>query len=311
MNPGTLLEPTTTVTAESGLDVAFNIAPPATETEFEAQPLVLEKRSGWRPVNVRELWRFRELMYFLVWRDVKVRYKQTVLGVAWAVLVPVFSVAIFTVIFGNFAGLKNLLPPQMAAAYPVYVYAAILPWLLFSNAISLGGMSLLNQQQLLTKVYFPRLFVPAAVVTGGVIDLAISLVVFGCLMGLYGVAPSAAILWLPALTLLAYVASLGAAFLLSSLTVAYRDFRFVIPFLVQVWQYVSPVLYPASIVPSRYRLIYALNPMTGIIEGFRSAVFGTPVDLPLIGVSTLSSIALFALGIAWFRRTERRFADIA
>jgi lipopolysaccharide transport system permease protein len=144
-----------------------------------------------------------------------------------------------------------------------------------------------------------------------VIDLAISLVVFGCLMGLYGVAPSAALLWLPALTLLAYVASLGAAFLLSSLTVAYRDFRFVIPFLVQVWQYVSPVLYPASIVPSRYRLIYALNPMTGIIEGFRSAVFGTPVDLPLIGVSTLSSIALFALGIAWFRRTERRFADIA
>ena len=283
----------------------------AVEEALHVRPLVIQRKTGWVGVDFPELWRFRELMYFLVWRDVKVRYKQTVLGVAWAVLVPVFSMVIFTVIFGNFAGLKNELPAHLAAAYPVYVYAGLLPWLLFSNAISMGGLSLINQQQLLTKVYFPRLFVPTATVTGGLVDMAVSLVVFAGLMALYGLVPSVHILLLPLFIGLAWLASVGIAFALSALTVSYRDFRFVIPFLAQVWQYVSPVVYPTSMVPEKYHLIFALNPLVGIIEGFRSCVFGTPLPWRLVAVSTASTLALFVYGVAYFRKTERRFADIA
>jgi lipopolysaccharide transport system permease protein len=312
MPQGTLLADRSTADSGAGpVPCAAEPAVSADSSELEVRPIVLERRTGWAPVNVRELWRFRELMYFLIWRDVKVRYKQTVLGVAWAVLVPVLSVTIFTVIFGNFAGLKNTLPSSLADAYPVFAYAGLIPWLLFSNAISLGGMSLVNQQQLLTKVYFPRLFVPAATVTGAVIDLAISLLVFFGLVAVYAVPVSAGILLLPVFIGLALVASLGIAFLLSALTVHYRDFRFVIPFLVQVWQYVSPVVYPTAIIPPQWRLIYALNPLAGAIEGFRSCIFGLPFDWGVIGVSAAATAALFVLGVAYFRRTERRFADIA
>jgi lipopolysaccharide transport system permease protein len=308
MTSGLLINDALTAPREGA---AATLAADVSGSEMEQHPLVLEPRSGWAPVNVRELWRFRELMYFLVWRDVKVRYKQTVLGVAWAVLVPVFSVAVFTVIFGNFAGLKSALPPEVGGAYSAYVYAGLLPWLLFSNAISLGGMSLVNQQQLLTKVYFPRLFVPAATVTGGMVDLGLSLLVFFGLLAATGVTTGSSLLLLPAFIGLAWIASLGAAFLLSALTVHYRDFRFVIPFMVQIWQYVSPVVYPTEIIPARWRLLYALNPLAGIISGFRSSVFGLPFDWPVIAVSTGASAALFILGVAYFRRTERRFADIA
>lgn len=289
------------------------VAPPsrAGESESVIEPLVIEARKGWIPVDFRELWRYRELLYFLVWRDVKVRYKQTVLGVAWAVLVPIFSVTVFTVIFGNFAGLKDTLPPHLVAAYPVYVYAGLLPWLFFSNAISLGGMSLVSQQNLLTKIYFPRLFVPTATVSGSLVDMGLSFGVFAGLMALYGVAPSPTILLLPLLVLMVWAASLGIAYTLSALTVSYRDFRFVIPFMVQAWQFLSPVVYPTTIVPEQYRLIYALNPLAGIIEGFRSVIFGTPIPWAMIGVSGLSTAILLGFGMMYFRKTERRFADIA
>jgi lipopolysaccharide transport system permease protein len=275
------------------------------------ETLIIEPTHGWVRLNVQELVRHRELLYFLVWRDVKVRYKQTVLGVAWALLVPIFSMLIFTAIFGNFAGLKNKLPPELIAAYPVYVYAGLLPWLFFSNAVSLGGQSLVNQQQLLTKIYFPRLYVPTATVGGGLVDMALSLVVFAGLMLWYGLYPSWQLVALPGAVALTVVASLGIAYLLSALTVSYRDFRFVIPFMVQAWQFLSPVVYPSSIVPERYRLLFALNPMAGAIEAFRWATLGVPCSWSTVGVSTLSSLALFALGVMYFRKTERRFADIA
>ncbi|QDU89332.1 Teichoic acid translocation permease protein TagG [Pirellulimonas nuda] len=288
-----------------------SVGPAARATVAAPTDLVIEPRSGWIPVDFGELWRFRELMFFLVWRDVKVRYKQTVLGVAWAVLVPIFSVTIFTVIFGNFAGLKKTLPPDLVQAYPVYVYAGLLPWLFFSNAVSLGGMSLVNQQQLLTKIYFPRLFVPSATVTGSLVDMGLSFCVFAAMMAIYGVAPSPLIVLLPCLVLLVWAASLGIAYLLSALTVSYRDFRFVIPFMVQAWQFLSPVVYPTSIIPERYRLLYALNPLAGIIEGFRGVIFGTPIPWGMLAVSTLSSLFLLVFGMLYFRKTERRFADIA
>ena len=276
-----------------------------------AETLIIEPTHGWVRLNVKELVRHRELLYFLVWRDVKVRYKQTVLGVAWALLVPIFSMLIFTAIFGNFAGLKNKLPPELIAAYPVYVYAGLLPWLFFSNAVSLGGQSLVNQQQLLTKIYFPRLYVPTATVCGGLVDMAISLVVFAGLMMWFGLYPSWRLIALPGAITLTIVASLGIAYLLSALTVSYRDFRFVIPFMVQAWQFLSPVVYPSSIVPERYRLLYALNPMAGAIEAFRWATLGVPCSWSTIAVSSLSSLLLFGLGVMYFRKTERRFADIA
>lgn len=287
------------------------LAEHAEELGSQPEELVIEPKRGWIPIDFRELWRYRELLYFLVWRDVKVRYKQTVLGVAWAILVPIFSVTVFTVIFGNFAGLKETLPAHLVNAYPVYVYAGLLPWLFFSNAISLGGMSLVNQQQLLTKIYFPRLFVPTATVSGSLVDMGLSFGVFCGLMALYGVAPAATILVLPLLVLMVWCASLGIAYTLSALTVSYRDFRFVIPFMVQAWQFLSPVVYPTTIVPERYRLIYALNPLAGIIEGFRSCIFGTAVPWQMIGVSAASTAVLLVFGMFYFRKTERRFADIA
>lgn len=277
----------------------------------QQEELVIEPKRGWIPIDFRELWRYRELLYFLVWRDVKVRYKQTVLGIAWAILVPVFSMAVFTVIFGNFAGLKNQLPESLISAYPVYVYAGLLPWLFFSNAISLGGMSLVSQQQLLTKIYFPRLFVPTATVSGSLVDMGLSFCVFSVLMAIYAVVPAPTVLLLPLLVLMVWCASLGIAYTLSALTVSYRDFRFVIPFMVQAWQFLSPVVYPTSIVPERYRLIYALNPLAGIIEGFRSCIFGTDIPWQMIGVSAVSTAALLVFGMFYFRKTERRFADIA
>lgn len=304
--------PITALVAETRVRAkATMYAPDATSFANETEEIVIEPRRGWLTIDRRELWRHRELLFFLVWRDVKVRYKQTVLGVAWAVLVPVLSMLVFTAIFGNFAGFKGKLPTGLQVAYPVYVYAGLLPWLFFSNAISLGGLSLVNQQQLLTKIYFPRLFVPTATVGSALVDMGLSFCIFLGLLAYYGIVPSIGIVFVPLLVVWTAVASLGIAYLLSALTVAYRDFKFVIPFTVQIWQFLSPVVYPSSMVPERYRWLLALNPLTGIIDGFRAAVFGVPVSWLNLGISALSAAALFTLGITYFRQTERRFADIA
>jgi lipopolysaccharide transport system permease protein len=272
-----------------------------------ARPRIrIQPARGWIAIDWRELWEHRELLYFLTWRDIKVRYKQTVLGVAWVVLQPVFSMIVFALIFGAVARI-----PSDGLPYPVFVYAALLPWTFFSQAVTLGGQSLVNQQHLLTKIYLPRLFVPTAAVAGGLLDMAISFGTFAVILTIYGVLPSWQVVFLPLLLALTVLVTLGVTYLLAALTVAYRDFRFVVPFMLQAGLYLSPVVYPVSMVPARYHGLLALNPLTGLIDAYRSAVFGKPWNVTTLCVSSCSGIALFVLGLYYFRRTERRFADIA
>jgi lipopolysaccharide transport system permease protein len=276
-----------------------------------AQEVVIRPRPGWIAVDWRELYRFRELMYFLVWRDIKVRYKQTVLGAAWAVLQPICYMIIFTVIFGGFLGVNERLPAGWQDKYPIFAYAGLLPWLFFANSVSLGGLALVNQQHLLTKIYLPRLFVPAASVGGALVDLCLSAGIFALLMIWYGAPLSSGLIFAPLLVLLTMLTALGVTFTLSALTVSYRDFRFIIPFLVQAWMFLSPVIYPVGIIPERYGWVLALNPMAGIIEAFRSAVLGFEWNLTNLAISSTVSVVLFVFGLFYFRKTERRFADIA
>lgn len=268
--------------------------------------LVIRARKGWIGIDWKSLWHFRELLYFLVWRDLKVRYKQTVLGVAWAVLQPVFSMIVFTIIFGRLAKIDSEGFP-----YAVFVYAGLLPWTFFSSAVALAGQSLINQQNLLTKIYFPRLFIPTASIGASLVDMGISFVVYMVILAAYRVMPSWQIVFVPGLVMLTVMTVLGFGYLLAALTVSYRDFRFVIPFMLQVMMYVSPVVYPVSMVPARYQWVLALNPMAGIIDGYRSAILGKPWNLGTLAVSALAGAMLFVFGLFYFRKTERVFADIA
>nr|WP_321465549.1 ABC transporter permease [uncultured Desulfobulbus sp.] len=268
--------------------------------------ILIRPSKGWINIDWAELYRYRELLMFLTWRDILVRYKQTVLGVAWAVLQPVFMMLVFTIIFGRLAKIDSLGLP-----YAVFVYAGLLPWTFFSTAVSQSSLSLVNQQNLLTKIYFPRLFVPSASVGAGLVDLAISFVVYGVILATHGIVPSAGVMWLPLLILLTILAALGFGYTLAALTVSYRDFRFLIPFMLQAMMYISPVIYPVKLVPSQYHWLLAINPMTGIIDAFRAAILGTPWNPTTLVVSTLVTIGLFLFGLFFFRKTERRFADIA
>jgi lipopolysaccharide transport system permease protein len=274
----------------------------------DGQPFctLIEPRSGWIPIDWRELWEFRELLYFLVWRDIKVRYKQTVLGVAWAVLQPVFSMIVFTIIFGRFAKI-----PSENLPYAVFVYAGLLPWTFFNNAVTQGGQSLVNQQHLLTKVYLPRLFVPTACVGGALVDLLISFVVYAAILAYYRVVPSWQVIYLPGLLVLTVLAAMGLSLILAALTVAYRDFRYVVPFMMQALMYLSPVVYPVSIVPAQYHWVLALNPMAGIVDAYRTVILGKQWNVTMLAVSTASAVVLFSVGLLYFRSTERQFADIA
>jgi len=271
-----------------------------------ASVTVIRPQRGWRGIDTRELWRYRELLYFLVWRDIRVRYKQTVIGAAWAVIQPVCTMVIFSVIFGKFAKI-----PSDGVPYPVFVYAGLLPWLFFANAVSQSSLSLVNQSHLLTKVYFPRLFIPASSIGVGLVDFALSFGVYVGIMVWYGHLPGVSVVLLPVLLLLTALTALGVGVLLASVTVVYRDFRMVVAFLVQIWLYLSPVVYPVTIVPEPYRWAMALNPMTGIIGGFRSVLLNRPLDWAALGVSAIVTSILLAVGVCNFRRTERRFADIA
>lgn len=267
---------------------------------------VLRPARGWLAIDWKELWDYRELLGFLVLRDIKVRYKQTVLGVAWAVIQPVFTMLVFSVIFGRIAKL-----PSDGVPYPVFVYAGLLPWQFFSASISSASNSLLNQQSLLTKIYLPRLYVPISTILGSLVDLMISFGVFAVIMAIYGVAPGWGMFAVPLLVIVTTLAAFGIGLLLAALTVTYRDVRHVVPFLVQAWLYLSPVIYPVSMVPEQWRWVLALNPMAGIIDGFRSALLGKPWDFHTLAVSTVVSIVVCVFGIFYFRKTERRFADIA
>jgi len=283
--------------------VSESLAPAAA---IESPEIVIRPRKGWIGIDWRELWQYRELLFFLVWRDVKVRYKQTVLGIAWAVIQPVFTMLLFTIIFGKFAKI-----PSENLPYAVFVYAGILPWTFFGNGVTQAGMSLVNQRHLLTKVYFPRLFVPTAGVGGGLVDLAISFGVYACILAAFGVAPSWGVVFIPGLVLLTIMAALGLGYTLAALTVSYRDFRYVVPFMIRSLMYVSPVIYPVSLVPEQYHWLLAVNPMAGIIDGYRSAILGKPWNVTTLAVSSAVTFVLLVFGLFYFRKTERRFADIA
>ena len=254
----------------------------------------------------RELLRYRELFYFLAWRDILVRYKQTVIGIAWSVIRPLLTMLVFTVVFGRLARL-----PNEGVPYPILVFSAMLPWQYFANAMQESSNSLIAESRLISKVYFPRLIVPASSVIVSAVDFLISLALLGLLMLGYGFVPSWTLLFMPFFFLLATLAALGAGFWLSALNVKYRDFRYIVPFLVQFGLYVSPVGFSSSVVPERWRLLYSLNPMVGVIDGFRWCVQGTVSSLYLPGflISATISILAFSSGVWFFRRTERFFAD--
>lgn len=273
----------------------------------DADNVVFIESRGRAAGFISELVARRELLAFLVWRDIKVRYKQTELGVLWAVLIPLLQTFLFTAIFGRFAKIQT----DGNYSYTVFVLAGLIPWTFFSQAVTLGSQSLVNQQHLLTKIYFPRLFVPAAAVGGCLLDFLIGMLLYAGVLIYYRIVPSSSILMFPILVLLTIVASLGVVFLLAALTVRYRDFKHVIPFGVQALMYASPIVYPASLIPDKYHWLLALNPISGIIDGFRSAILGKPWDDRLVLLSVASSMGFFIVGIIYFRATERAFADIA
>lgn len=276
-------------------------------SEVETVPILrIRPASGWVAVDFGELWRYRELLGFLAWRDISVRYKQTVLGAAWAIIQPLFSMIVFTLFFGKLAKI-----PSDGLPYPVFSYAALLPWTYFATAMSSSSNSLVGSQNLLTKVYFPRLTIPFASVLPALLDFAIAFVVLLGMMVWYGIAPTANIIWLPVFLLLALVTALGVGLWLSALNAIYRDVRYVVPFMVQFWMFASPVTYPASMVPEQWRSLYGLNPMVGVIEGFRWSLLGSgQAPGPMMLVSTAASVVLLISGLYYFKRMERSFADI-
>lgn len=266
---------------------------------------VIEPLQGWRMLDWRELFAYRELLWVLTARDVKVRYKQTVLGAAWAVLRPVTAMLIFSIVFGRLAKM-----PSDGIPYPVFVYAALLPWTFFANAVSASGQSLVGSTHLVSKVYFPRLIIPLSSIGAGVVDLLISTVILLLMMLWYGVGWSVHLLAAPLLLIAVVFTALGIGTLLSALTVAYRDFTHITPFMVQIWMYVTPVVFPISLVPERWQWLLYLNPMTGMVEGFRSAFLDRPFDYVGLSISLTVSILIFLIGVAYFEKVERRFADI-
>ncbi len=269
-------------------------------------PVRIRPSAGWRALDLRELWRYRELVYFLAWRDVKVRYKQTVLGAAWALLQPLLAMAIFTLFFGRLANL-----PSDGKAYPLFAYIGLLPWTYFANAASNSSRSLVANTNLISKVYFPRLAVPIANVLSGLVDLSLGMLLLVGLLAIFGEVPGPQVLVLPLLIVLAVLAAVGVGVWLSALDVQYRDVRYAVPFLIQMWMFATPVIYPTSLVPEPYRVVYGLNPLVGVVEGFRWALLGQPA-VPLLALVQSAVIVLLVLvsGLLYFRRMEARFADV-
>ena len=267
---------------------------------------VYEPTHGWLSLKLGELWHYRELLYFLTWRDIKIRYKQTALGVAWAVLQPLITMVIFSVIFGQLAKL-----PSDGIPYPVFSYAALLPWQLFAGALQRAGVSLVGNSNLITKVYFPRLVIPISAVAAGLVDFGISFIVLLGLMLYYKIMPTWTILTIPLFALLAVVTALAVSLWLSALNVQYRDVQYMIPFLIQAWMYASPVAYSAGLIPSGpWRIIYGLNPLAGVIQGFRWALLGGNPPDELMAISVVIVFVLLVRGLYYFKRMERTFADV-
>ena len=270
-------------------------------------PVTLIKPSrGWVSLRLGDLWAYRDLLYFLTWRDIKVRYKQTVLGAAWAIIQPVFTMVVFSLFFGRLARM-----PSDEVPYPAFAYAALVPWTFFANALSNSTSSLVDSANLLRKVYFPRLVIPVSAVLAGTVDFVLAFLVLLGMILFYGIAPTAAVVWLPLLLLLALVTSLGAGLWLTAMNVQFRDVRYAVPFLIQAWLFATPIAYPSSLLDEPWRTLYGINPMAGVVEGFRWALLGTDTAPgPMIAVSTVVAVALLVSGAFYFRRMERSFADV-
>jgi lipopolysaccharide transport system permease protein len=268
--------------------------------------LLLKPSSGWVPLRLGELWAYRELLYFLTWRDIKVRYKQTALGAAWAIIQPFFTMVVFSIFLGRLAKV-----PSDGIPYPIFSFAALVPWMFFANGLNQASDSLISSSKLISKVYFPRFIIPAATVFSGAIDFAISFTVLLGMMLYYRFGPTINVLWLPPFILLAAVTSLGVGLWMSALNVKYRDVRYAVPFLIQLWLFVTPVAYPSSLLSEPWRTVYGLNPMVGVVEGFRWSLLGTG-PAPSLMLAASASIALIILiaGSFYFRRMERTFADL-
>jgi len=268
--------------------------------------VIIEPTKSWAPLRLGELWAYRELLYFLTWRDVKVRYKQTLLGAAWAILQPLLTMVIFTLLFGRLAGI-----PSEGMPYPLFAYSGLVIWTFFANSVTNSGNSLVGSAHLITKIYFPRMIVPAGAVAAGIVDLALAFLIQIVLMIYYGVRPTWALLMLLPLVVLTTLLALGVGMWLSALNVKYRDVRYAIPFLIQIWMFASPIIYPVSLLPEKWRWLLKLNPLTGIIQNFRIALFGNQAfDWKSLGVSAAVTAVVLLYASLSFRRMEKHFADI-
>ncbi|MDA8325157.1 MAG: ABC transporter permease [Nitrospiraceae bacterium] len=271
-----------------------------------AQIVRVEPSPGWVSLKLGELWEYKELLYFLTWRDVKVRYKQTLLGAGWAVIQPFFTMVVFSLFFGKLGKM-----PSDGIPYPIFTFAALVPWTFFSNGLSQASNSLVGSANLITKVYFPRLAIPLSSVLVGVIDFVFAFAILICMMLYFGIVPTIRILWLPLLLALVIVSSLGVSLWLSALNVQFRDVRYVIPFLTQLWLFATPIAYPSSLVKEPWRTFYGINPMVGVVEGFRWALLGSKTALgPSVIVSASSAILVLVSGVFYFRHMEKTFADV-
>ena len=288
--------------------VAGPAALPIQRTLRDPAPQIfrVQRSRGWVSLKLGDLWDYRELVYFLTWRDVKVRYKQTVLGAAWAILQPVMTMLVFSLFFGRLAHM-----PSDGVPYPLFTFAALVPWTFFANGLTQSSNSLVGSASLITKVYFPRLVVPVATVFSGVIDFVLAFIVLLAMLGSYRVVPSIAVLWLPLFLLLAVIAALGTGLWLSAMNVQFRDVRYTVPFLTQFWMFATPIAYPSSLLHQPWRTLFGLNPMVGAVEGFRWALFGHAAPpVAVVAVSFASAVAVLVTGALYFRRMERTFADI-
>jgi lipopolysaccharide transport system permease protein len=282
------------------------VQPPETSPFQPDKPLItIEPSKGWVALNLRDLWAHRELLYFLTWRDVKVRYKQTALGVLWAILQPVFMMLIFTLFFGKLAGIKTGEIP-----YPLFAFAGLVPWTFFANSVTSGGNSLTGSAGLITKVYFPRMLVPVAAVAAGFVDFILAFIVLVGLMVYFQVGLTVNMLMLPVLALMMMLFALGIGMWMAALNVKYRDIRFALPFVIQIWLFVSSVIAPSTAVPEQWRWLLVLNPMSGFIEGFRAALFGHEFNWTMLGISSAITLVVLIYSAHAFRRMEKNFADI-
>ncbi len=266
----------------------------------------IQPPQGWLDLNLREIWAYRELLYFFVWRDLKVRYKQTVIGAGWAIIQPLFTMLVFSLFFGKLAKI-----PSNGIPYPIFFYSALLLWLYFANALTHATNAVVENQQMITKVYFPKLLLPVSSVLSGLVDFAIAFVLLVAMMFYYGLTPTTALFWLPLFVLLAVVTALGAGLWLSAMNALYRDVRYAVPFLVQFWMFASPVAYPSSLVPAEWRWLYGLNPIAGVIEGFRWGLTGLGQPPGAILAASAAGVTVMAVGgLLYFQKMESRIADV-